>query len=73
MKTYGYADTAAPSDKNIFRFYASNFLTDGRCEHAKMKQFTLVAVNIRSQYTLFCKNRWIFDTKLQSRLVTLLN
>ena len=36
--------------KIYFGFYTSNFLTDGRCEHAKMKQFTFVAVNIRSQY-----------------------
>ena len=38
-----------------------------------MKQFTLVAGNIRSQYTLFRKKRWIFNPKLQSRLVTVLN
>ena len=56
----------------LFRFCTSNFFTDDRCEHAKMKQFTLVAVNIRSQYTLFCKNRWIFNTKLITRLVTVL-
>ena len=43
---------AAPSDENIFRFCASNFFTDDGCEHAKMKQFTSVAGNIRSAYTL---------------------
>ena len=63
----------APSDENIFRFCKSNFFTDDGCEHAKMKQFTFVAGNIRSQCTLFCENRWIFNPKLQSRLVTVLN
>ena len=58
---------------NVFRFCSSNFFTDDVCEHAKMKQFTLAVGNIRSQYTLFWKNRWIFNTKLQSRLVTVLN
>ena len=58
---------------NVFRLCTSNFFTDDGCEHAKMKQFTLVAGNIRSQYTLFWKNRWIFNTKLQPRLVTVLN
>ena len=58
---------------NIFRFWTSNFFTDDGCEHANMKQFTFVAGNIRSQYTLFCKNRWLFIPKLQTRLVTVLN
>ena len=49
---------------NIFRFWTSNFFTDDGCEHANMKQFTFVAGNIRSQYTLFCENRWIFNPKL---------
>ena len=53
---------------NVFWFCRYNFFTDDGCEHAKMKQFTFVAGNIRSQYTLFWKNRWIFHTKLQSRL-----
>ena len=56
----------------VFRFCPPNFFTHDGCEHAKMKQFTLVAVNIRSHYTLFCKNRWIFNTKFQSKLVTVL-
>ena len=58
---------------NVFRFFTSNVLPDDGCEHEKMKQFTLVAGNIRSQYTLFRKKRWIFNPKLQSRLVTVLN
>ena len=58
---------------NIFWFWTSNFFTDDGCEHAKMKQFTFVAGNIRSQYTLFCENRWLFIPKLQTRLVTVLN
>ena len=53
---------------NVFWFCRYNFFTDDGCEHAKMKQFTFVAGNIRSQYTLFWNNRWIFHTKLQSRL-----
>ena len=44
---------ATPSDENIFQFCTFNFFTDDGCEHAKMKQFTIVAGNIRSQYTLF--------------------
>ena len=44
---------ATPSDENIFRLCTSNFFTDDGCEHAKMKEFTIVAGNIRSQYTLF--------------------
>ena len=55
---------AAPSDENIFQFCTSNFFTDDGCEHAKMKQFTLVAGNIRSAYTL---NRLIYS-KLQDLL-----
>ena len=58
---------------NIFQFCTTNFFTDDGCEHAKMKQFTFVAGNIRSQCTLFCEDRWIFNPKLQSRLVTVLN
>ena len=58
---------------NVFRFCTSNFFTDDGCEHAKMKQFTLVAGNIRSQCTLFWKNHWIVNPKIQSRLVTVLN
>ena len=56
-----------------FGFVRLTFFIDDGCEHAKMKQFTLVAGNIRSQYTLFRKKRWIFNPKLQSRLVTVLN
>ena len=44
-----------------------------RLVYAKMKHFALIAVNIRSQYSLFCKNRWIFNTKSQPRLVTVLS
>ena len=58
---------------NVFRFCTSNFFTDDGCEHAKMKQFTLVAGNIRSQCTLFWKNHRIVNPKIQSRLVTVLN
>ena len=58
---------------NVFRFCTSNFFTDDGCEHAKMKQFTLVAGNIRSQCTLFWKNHWIVNPEIQSRLVTVLN
>ena len=55
---------ATPSDENIFRLCTSNFFTDDYCEHAKMKEFTILAGNIRSQYTLFCENRWILNPKL---------
>ena len=64
---------AAPFDENIFRFCKSNFFTDDNCEHAKMKQLIFVTGNFRSQYTLFCKNCWVLNPKLQSRLVTVLN
>ena len=47
-----------------FRFCTSSFFTHDICEYAKMKQFTLVTCNIRSQYTLFCKSRWIFKPKI---------
>ena len=56
-----------------FGFVRLTFFTDDGCEHAKIKQFTLVTGDIRSQYKLFCKNCWILNPKLQSRLVTVLN
>ena len=59
--------------KIYFGFVRLTFFTDDVREHAKMKQFTLVSGDIRSQHKLFCKNRWIFNPKLQSRLVTILN
>ena len=59
----------APSDENIFRFCKSNFFTDDGCEHAKMKQFTFVAGNIRSQYTLFWKSRWILTQNYNQDLL----
>ena len=59
--------------KIYFSFVRLTFFTDDVCEHAKMKQFTLVSGDIRSQHKLFCNNRWIFNPKLQSRLVTVLN
>ena len=54
---------------NAFRFCTSNFFTDDGCEHAKTKQFSLVAVNIRSQYTLFCKNCWILTQNYNQDLL----
>ena len=68
-----YPTFEAPPDEIYFGFVRLTFFTDDGCEHAKMKQFTLVTGDIRSQYKLFCKNCWIFNTKLQSRLVTVLN
>ena len=55
---------------NVFWFCRYNFFTDDGCEHAKMKQHTFVEGNIRSQYTLFWNNRWIFHTKLQQDLLS---
>ena len=68
-----YPTFEAPPDEIYFGFARLTFFTDDVCEHAKMKQFTLVTGDIRSQYKLFCKNCWIFNPKLQSRLVTVLN
>ena len=68
-----YPTFEAPPDEIYFGFVRLTFFTDDGCEHAKMKQFTLVSGDIRSQHKLFCKNRWIFNPKLQSRLVTVLN
>ena len=68
-----YPTFEAPPDEIYFGFVRLTFFTDDGCEHTKMKQFTLVTGDIRSQYKLFCKNCWIFNPKLQSRLVTVLN
>ena len=68
-----YPTFEAPPDEIYFGFVRLTFFTNDGCEHAKMKQFTLVTGDIRSQYKLFCKNCWIFNPKLQSRLVTVLN
>ena len=68
-----YPTFEAPPDEIYFGFARLTFFTDDGCEHAKMKQFTLVTGDIRSQYKLFCKNCWIFNPKSQSRLVTVLN
>ena len=54
---------------NVFRFCTSNFFTDDGCERAKTKQFTLVTVNIRSQYTLFRKNCWILTQNYNQDLL----
>ena len=55
---------------NVFWFCRYNFFTDDGCEHAKMKEFTFVAGNIRSQYTLFWKNRWIFTQNYNQDLLS---
>ena len=55
---------------NVFWFFRYNFFTDDGCEHAKMKEFTFVAGNIRSQYTLFWKNRWIFTQNYNQDLLS---
>ena len=46
-----YPTYEAPSDvrKYISVFLRLTFFTDDGCEHAKMKQFTLVTCNIWSQ------------------------
>ena len=54
-----------------FGFVRQTFFTDDGCEHAKMKQFTL-AVGPVSVYIVL-KEPLDFNTKLQSRLVTVLN
>ena len=48
-----YPTFEAPPDEIYFGFVRLTFFTDDGCEHAKMKQFTLVTGDIRSQHKLF--------------------